>query len=97
MADSGVDADGFIYIRDRLKDMIVSGGENVYSVEVENAVAKHPAVFVIEDDHAAELAADPAGREDRRHRRIPRLVDVHGHAVGDARADAFFVGGDAYS
>lgn len=29
---------------DRVKDMIVSGGENVYSVEVENAVAKHPAV-----------------------------------------------------
>jgi len=29
---------------DRIKDMIVSGGENVYSVEVENALAKHPAV-----------------------------------------------------
>lgn len=39
-----MDDDGYIYIADRLKDMIVSGGENVYSVEVENVVAQHPAV-----------------------------------------------------
>jgi acyl-CoA synthetase (AMP-forming)/AMP-acid ligase II len=29
---------------DRIKDMIISGGENVYSIEVENVVAKHPAI-----------------------------------------------------
>jgi long-chain acyl-CoA synthetase len=40
-----MDADGFIYIVDRVKDMIVSGGENVYSAEVENAIHKHPAVL----------------------------------------------------
>ena len=39
-----MDADGFIFIVDRLKDMIVSGGENVYSAEVENAMAQHPSV-----------------------------------------------------
>jgi long-chain acyl-CoA synthetase len=39
-----MDEDGFLYVVDRIKDMIVSGGENVYSVEVENAIAKHPAV-----------------------------------------------------
>jgi long-chain acyl-CoA synthetase len=39
-----MDDDGFIYVVDRVKDMIISGGENVYSVEVENAVAQHPAV-----------------------------------------------------
>ena len=39
-----MDEDGFVYIVDRVKDMIISGGENVYSVEVENAVAQHPAV-----------------------------------------------------
>ncbi|EHP42744.1 AMP-dependent synthetase and ligase [Cupriavidus basilensis OR16] len=39
-----MDEDGFIFIVDRLKDMIVSGGENVYSAEVENALAQHPAV-----------------------------------------------------
>ncbi|HEY5856316.1 MAG TPA: long-chain-fatty-acid--CoA ligase [Aldersonia sp.] len=39
-----MDENSFVFIADRIKDMIVSGGENVYSVEVENAVAKHPAV-----------------------------------------------------
>ena len=39
-----MDDDGFVYVVDRVKDMIISGGENVYSVEVENAVARHPAV-----------------------------------------------------
>jgi acyl-CoA synthetase (AMP-forming)/AMP-acid ligase II len=39
-----MDEDGFIYVVDRVKDMIISGGENVYSVEVENALAQHPAV-----------------------------------------------------
>ncbi|MBP1762466.1 MAG: acyl-CoA synthetase (AMP-forming)/AMP-acid ligase, partial [Firmicutes bacterium] len=43
--DLGVkDEDGFIYIVDRLKDMIISGGENIYSVEIEAVIAKHPAV-----------------------------------------------------
>ncbi len=39
-----VDDDGFLYIVDRVKDMIVSGGENVYSAEVENALMQHDAV-----------------------------------------------------
>jgi len=39
-----VDADGYVYLVDRVKDMIVTGGENVYSVEVENAISSHPAV-----------------------------------------------------
>lgn len=39
-----MDGDGFIYIVDRMKDMIISGGENVYSAEVENVMAQHPAV-----------------------------------------------------
>jgi len=38
------DADGFVYICDRYKDMIVTGGENVFSAEVENVLARHPAV-----------------------------------------------------
>ncbi|MGW5111375.1 acyl-CoA synthetase [Nocardia sp. NPDC004123] len=42
-----LDAEGFLHIVDRLKDMIVSGGENVYSAEVENAVAAHPAVAAV--------------------------------------------------
>lgn len=39
-----MDEHGFVYLADRIKDMIISGGENVYSVEVENVVARHPAV-----------------------------------------------------
>ncbi len=39
-----MDEDGFIFVVDRLKDMIVTGGENVHSSEVEHAVASHPGV-----------------------------------------------------
>ncbi|MBW2723208.1 MAG: long-chain-fatty-acid--CoA ligase, partial [Deltaproteobacteria bacterium] len=39
-----MDEDGYVYIVDRVKDMIISGGENVYSAEVENAIHLHPAV-----------------------------------------------------
>jgi acyl-CoA synthetase (AMP-forming)/AMP-acid ligase II len=39
-----VDAGGYVYLVDRVKDMIVTGGENVYSIEVENAISTHPAV-----------------------------------------------------
>ena len=39
-----LDADGYLYLIDRVKDMIVTGGENVYSIEVENAIASHPDV-----------------------------------------------------
>jgi acyl-CoA synthetase (AMP-forming)/AMP-acid ligase II len=43
--DAGyLDADGYLYIHDRVKDMIVSGGENIYPAEVENALHEHPAV-----------------------------------------------------
>jgi long-chain acyl-CoA synthetase len=43
--DVGVmDADGFVTIVERLKDMIISGGENIYSAEVEQAIAAHPSV-----------------------------------------------------
>lgn len=40
-----LDEDGYLFIVDRLKDMIVTGGENVYSSEVENAISQHPAVL----------------------------------------------------
>jgi long-chain acyl-CoA synthetase len=39
-----VDVDGFLYITDRAKDMIIRGGENVYCVEIENRLVEHPAV-----------------------------------------------------
>jgi long-chain acyl-CoA synthetase len=39
------DADGYLYLHDRVKDMIVSGAENVYPAEVERVLAEHPAVL----------------------------------------------------
>jgi long-chain acyl-CoA synthetase len=43
--DVGImDEDGFVFVVDRLKDMIISGGENVYSAEVEQAIYQHPSV-----------------------------------------------------
>ena len=43
--DAGfVDNDGYVFIHDRVKDMIVSGGENVYPAEVENVLMAHPAI-----------------------------------------------------
>jgi long-chain acyl-CoA synthetase len=40
-----LDADGFLYIEDRAKDVILRGGENVYSAEVESVLYEHPAVY----------------------------------------------------
>jgi long-chain acyl-CoA synthetase len=38
------DAEGFLFLHDRVKDMIVTGGENVYPAEIENVLMKHPDV-----------------------------------------------------
>jgi acyl-CoA synthetase (AMP-forming)/AMP-acid ligase II len=59
--DAGyMDEDGYLYIVDRIKDMIVSGGENIYSAEVEAAISAHPAVkdaavIGVPDDHWGEV------------------------------------------
>jgi acyl-CoA synthetase (AMP-forming)/AMP-acid ligase II len=42
--DVGFLQQGFVYIKDRLKDMIISGGENIYPAEIENVLASHPCV-----------------------------------------------------
>jgi fatty-acyl-CoA synthase len=43
--DAGtLDKDGYLYIHDRIKDMIISGGENIYPAEVESAICDHPDV-----------------------------------------------------
>ena len=38
------DEDGFVYIQDRIKDMIISGGENIYPAEIESALQAHPGI-----------------------------------------------------
>ena len=41
--DAGyLDADGYLFVKDRIKDMIISGGENIYPAEIENVLAGHP-------------------------------------------------------
>ncbi|HZX57034.1 MAG TPA: long-chain fatty acid--CoA ligase, partial [Ilumatobacteraceae bacterium] len=57
-----VDDDGFYYVEDRLKDMILRGGENVYCAEVEAAIYEHPAVheaavFGVPDERLGEEVA----------------------------------------
>ncbi|MGH9060265.1 MAG: class I adenylate-forming enzyme family protein, partial [Acidimicrobiales bacterium] len=64
------DAEGYLYLYDRVKDMVVSGGENIYPAEVENALMQHPdvadvAVIGVPDERWGEavkavvVAADP--------------------------------------
>jgi long-chain acyl-CoA synthetase len=44
--DAGyIDEEGFVYVQDRIKDMILRGGENIYCAEVESAIYEHPAVY----------------------------------------------------
>jgi long-chain acyl-CoA synthetase len=54
-----MDDEGFVFVVDRMKDMIITGGENVYSAEVENALYSHPdviecAVIGVPDDDWGE-------------------------------------------
>jgi acyl-CoA synthetase (AMP-forming)/AMP-acid ligase II len=61
-----LDADGFLFIDDRKKDMIISGGENIASLEVERALSEHPAVLEV------AVVAMP----DERWGEVPRAVVV---------------------
>jgi acyl-CoA synthetase (AMP-forming)/AMP-acid ligase II len=78
-----VDGEGFVYIHDRLKDLIISGGENIYPAEIENAILGHPGV--------AEVAVIGAPSEKWGEspvavvvRKDPALTaeDVLGHCAG---------------
>ncbi len=60
------DSEGFIYVVDRAKDMIISGGENIYCAEVENALAAHPRI----------LEAAVIGRADPKWGEVPVAVVV---------------------
>jgi fatty-acyl-CoA synthase len=74
------DADGFFYIVDRKKDMIISGGENIYCAEVENAILDHPAVAEVAvigraDERWGEIAVAVAVAHAGMHVELDDLVD----------------------
>ena len=70
-----IDAEGFVYVVDRLKEMIVSGGENIYSREVENALMSHPGVL----EAAVVGAPDPRWGETV----VAFVVKRPGHELND--------------
>jgi long-chain acyl-CoA synthetase len=79
-----MDADGYLFIVDRLKDMIISGGENVYSAEVEAALRSHPAV-----SHAAVIGVPDARRGEAVHAVVvlqPGIADEPSCLVETLRA-----------
>ncbi len=68
-----VDDEGFVYVQDRLKDIILRGGENVYCAEVEAALYEHPAVheaavFGLPHDRLGEEVAAAVVPQARRRR-----------------------------
>jgi fatty-acyl-CoA synthase len=76
-----LDEDHFLYIVDRAKDMIISGGFNVYSGEVEHALREHPAVR----DCAVVGLPDPKWGE-----RVAAVVELHpGEQIDPAEVRAF--------
>ena len=77
--DAGkVDEDGYVYLLDRVKDMIISGGENVYPAEVENVLMDHPGI--------ADVAL--IGVPDERWGETPKalVIAAEGHDPDDALA-----------
>jgi fatty-acyl-CoA synthase len=76
------DEDGYLYIRDRIKDVLISGGENVYPAEVEDVLHRHPAV--------RDCAV--IGVPDERWGEVGRAIVVTRHAVEPAELLAFLDG-----
>jgi len=74
--DAGYLRDGYLYIHDRVKDMIVSGGENVYPAEIENALMQHPGV--------ADVAVIGVPHEKWGETVKAIVVDASGEAAPDA-------------
>jgi acyl-CoA synthetase (AMP-forming)/AMP-acid ligase II len=61
-----MDADGYVYVTDRIKDLIISGGENIYPAEVERVLAEHPSI--------ADVAV--IGVPDEKWGEVPKAVVV---------------------
>jgi len=80
-----MDEDGYIFIVDRMKDMIISGGENVYSAEVENAIYRHDAVIEcavigVPDDDWGERVHAIVRLHEQAEAGVQEIID-HCHAL----------------
>ncbi len=86
-----LDDEGFLYIVDRAKDMVIRGGENVSSIEVEGALFEHPAVL----EAAVFSGPSPRARRGGGRRRVPATgkPGVHRGPTGPRRAAALTVQG----
>lgn len=73
-----MDEDGFLHIVDRVKDMIISGGENVYSAEVENVLMLHPAV-----DQCAVIGIPDADWGEKVHAIVVPSADLGDDALDE--------------
>jgi long-chain acyl-CoA synthetase len=80
-----LDAEGFVYVEDRIKDMVLRGGENVYCAEVEAAFHEHPAVHEVavfgvpHERLGEEVAAVVMLRDGRSATEAELLAHVGGH------------------
>ncbi len=80
--DAGyMDADGYVFLKDRIKDLLMSGGENIYPAEVENAIMAHPDV--------AEVAVIGAPSEKWGETPIAIVVPKPGATIEEAELIAF--------
>jgi acyl-CoA synthetase (AMP-forming)/AMP-acid ligase II len=77
------DADGFFYFRGRTDDMFNSGGENVYPLEVENVLLKHPAV--------AEVSVVPLPHRVKGEVPVAMVVKAKGRDVSEEELKQFFI------
>jgi fatty-acyl-CoA synthase len=78
-----VDGEGFVYVVDRLKDMVITGGENVYCAEVENVLASHPdiaEVAVVGRPHPKWGETPVAVVSPRPGRPAPSIEELRDHA-----------------
>eukprot|EP00456_Euglypha_rotunda_P034350 TRINITY_DN26498_c0_g1_i1.p1 TRINITY_DN26498_c0_g1~~TRINITY_DN26498_c0_g1_i1.p1 ORF type:complete len:172 (+),score=26.78 TRINITY_DN26498_c0_g1_i1:88-603(+) len=85
------DAEGYVYIVDRKRDMIITGGFNVYSTEVENVLLAHPAildcaVIGIPDDKWGEAVTGVVELKGDCSATVPELLDHCRRALGGVKA-----------
>ncbi|WDP88509.1 MAG: AMP-binding protein [Desulfobacter sp.] len=78
---ASIDQDGYLFIVDRIKDMIVTGGENVYSKEVEDKIMEHP--------HVAEAAVIGTPHPDWGETVHAAVVAAQGQDITEAELDEF--------